>query len=126
MLSALNIVVKQPPKRRNKGDGPGDMKNNNSSKIQKIDKKNIEDLLRSVMQDHLAQQSSVKIEKTKNLHNLVNLVSEYLSPFIVLGYDIAGQPVNIIHAKNQMDADALSAAINRLIFNVTKSDKSEE
>jgi len=96
------------------------MKDSNPSKIQKVDKKNIEDLLRTVMQEHLVQQSNIKIEKTKNLHNLVNLISEYLSPFIVLGYDISGRPVNLIHAKSQMDADALSASINRLLFNTNK------
>jgi hypothetical protein len=115
--------VKKPPNRPNKQEGSDDMKDNNSSKIQKIDKKNIEELLRSVMQQHLTQQSSIKIEKTKNIHNLVNLVSEYLSPFIILGYDIDGQPVNLIHSKSQMDADALSAAINRLIFSNNKHEE---
>jgi len=119
MLSVLNIRVKKPNKQPNNG-GDDNMKDSNPSKIQKVDKKNIEDLLRTVMQEHLVQQSNIKIEKTKNLHNLVNLISEYLSPFIVLGYDISGRPVNLIHAKSQMDADALSASINRLLFNTNK------
>jgi hypothetical protein len=69
----------------------------------------------------MMQHGQLKNEKSKNLQNLTGLISEYLSAFIVLGYDINGAPVNLIHAKNQMDADALSAAINRFIFNVASN-----
>jgi len=107
MLSALNIHVKHP-KNPNNGD------NMKPTKIQKLQ---IEDLLKSVMQDYMMHHAHTKNEKLKNVQNLVSLVSEYLSAFVILGYDINGTPVNFIHAKNQMDADALSAAINRFIFN---------
>lgn len=114
MLSALNIVVKHP-KKNNKGDSKN-MKPTDSN-LHK-NKGQVDDLIRSVIQDYMMQHGQLKNEKSKNLQNLTGLISEYLSAFIVLGYDINGMPVNIIHAKNQMDADALSAAINRFIFNV--------
>ena len=114
MLSALNIVVKHP-KKNNKEDSKN-MKQTDSN-LHK-NKGQVDDLIRSVIQDYMAQHGQLKNEKSKNLQNLTGLISEYLSAFIVLGYDINGMLVNIIHAKNQMDADALSAAINRFIFNV--------
>jgi hypothetical protein len=83
----------------------------------RIQKLQIEDLLKSVVQDYMKHHAHIKTEKMKNIQNLVGLVSEYLSAFIILGYDVNGAPVNFIHAKNQMDADALSAAINKFIFN---------
>lgn len=113
----------KPPKKPN-NSAPDDM-NNKPSKILKMDKKNIEELLRSVMQEHLNYQTSAKIENTKNMHKLINLISEYLSPFLILGYDVTGKPVNIIHAKSQMDADALGASINRFFFNAVKKDSDE-
>lgn len=113
----------KPPKKSDKPT-PDDM-NNKSSKILKTDKKNIEELLRSVMQEHLNHQTNAKIENTKNMHKLINLISEYLSPFLILGYDVTGKPVNIIHAKSQMDADALGASINRFFFNAVKKDSDE-
>lgn len=118
----LNTIVKPPKKPNN--SAPDDM-NNKPSKILKMDKKNIEELLRSVMQEHLNYQTSAKIENTKNMHKLINLISEYLSPFLILGYDVTGKPVNIIHAKSQMDADALGASINRFFFNAVKKDSDE-
>ena len=122
MLSALNIVVKHP-KKNNKGD---------SKNMKPIDsnlhknKGQVDDLIRSVIQDYMMQHGQLKNEKSKNLQNLTGLISEYLSAFIVLGYDINGAPVNLIHAKNQMDADALSAAINRFIFNVASTPDSAD
>ena len=86
----------------------------------------VDDLIRSVIQDYMMQHGQLKNEKSKNLQNLTGLISEYLSAFIVLGYDINGAPVNLIHAKNQMDADALSAAINRFIFNVASNPDSAD
>ena len=117
MLSALNIVVKHP-KKNNKGDSKN-MKPTDPN-LHK-NKGQVDDLIRSVIQDYMVQHGQLKNEKSKNLQNLTGLISEYLSAFIVLGYDINGMPVNIIHAKNQMDADALSAAINRFIFNVVSN-----
>jgi len=117
MLSALNIVVKHP-KKNNKGDSKN-MKPTDSN-LHK-NKGQVDELIRSVIQDYMMQHGQLKNEKSKNLQNLTGLISEYLSAFIVLGYDINGAPVNLIHAKNQMDADALSAAINRFIFNVASN-----
>ncbi|NBW57104.1 hypothetical protein EBR43_04835 [bacterium] len=86
-------------------------------RVLKGDKKQVEEFLRSAMQDFLVRKSGLNIEKTKNLQNLVTLASEYLSAFIIIGYDISGESVNLVHATNQMDADALSAAINKFIIN---------
>jgi hypothetical protein len=122
MLSALNIVVKHP-KKNNKGDSK-DMKPTDPN-LHK-NKGQVDDLIRSVIQDYMMQHGQLKNEKSKNLQNLTGLISEYLSAFIVLGYDINGAPVNLIHAKNQMDADALSAAINRFIFNVASNPDSAD
>ena len=122
MLSALNIVVKHP-KKNNKGDSKN-MKPTDPN-LHK-NKGQVDDLIRSVIQDYMMQHGQLKNEKSKNLQNLTGLISEYLSAFIVLGYDINGAPVNLIHAKNQMDADALSAAINRFIFNVASTPDSAD
>lgn len=83
----------------------------------KGDKEQIESLIKSVMQDYLVHQSNISVEKSKNLKALVTLISEFLSAFIVIGYDVNRAPINLIHATSQMDADALSAAMNKFILN---------
>ena len=101
--------------------------NKPEKKIANIEKKEIQDLLNSVLKDHILQQSIAKNNRIKNIQSLVSIISEYLGSFFIIGYDISGQPVNLIHATNQKDADALSAAINRFIFQSIKgTDKSED
>lgn len=108
--------MKKPRKQKNNmnNDKPG------PKKIANIEKKAITDLLNSVLKDHLLQQSVYKNDKIKNIQSLVSIISEYLGSFFIIGYDVSGQPVNLIHATNQKDADALSAAINRFIFQAIK------
>lgn len=107
-------------KKPNNNKGNNEM-NNKHPKILKTDKKQIEDLLKSSLQDFLLRKSNLNQEKAKNVNSLVSLITEYLSAFIIIGYDVSGDPVNIIHATNQMDADALSAAINKFIINSINS-----
>jgi len=117
MCKDLNILVKKPDK--NKDDNM-----DKKPKIANVEKKQIEDLLKSSLQDFLLRKSTIGSEKAKNVQNLVSLITEYLSAFIVIGYDVSGEPVNLIHATNQMDADALSAAINKfIIHSIQNNDK---
>lgn len=116
MQRDLNIIVKNPKK--SKGDN---MDNNKLPRTLKQDKKQVEDLIKSAMQDFLIRKSGLNLEKTKNLQNLVSLISEYLSAFVIIGYDVSGESVNLVHATNQMDADALSAAINKFLIHSTSS-----
>lgn len=98
--------------------------NDKHPKFLKADKKQVEDLLKSSLQDFLLRKSAIGHEKAKNVNSLVSLITEYLSAFIIIGYDVSGEPVNIIHATNQMDADALSAAINKfIIHSISSSEK---
>ena len=113
--------------KRNKQRGKDDMDNDNKlPKIVKSDKKDIEGLLKSVMKDFLAQQCDVKNENTKNIHTLTSMVSEFLNAFIIIGYDFKGNAQNLIHAKNQMDADALTAALNKFLFNSQNGNGQEQ
>jgi hypothetical protein len=44
---------------------------------------------------------------------LVSKIEEYLSPFVVIGYDVNGNCVAINNAQNQRDIDGLSLSIGR-------------
>ena len=109
--------MKKPKSNNNKDDGM----NNKHSKIPNYDKKQIEDMLKNSLQDFLIRKSSINTEKAKNVSSLVSQITEYLSAFIIIGYDVSGEPINIVHATNQMDADALSAAINKFIVHSINS-----
>lgn len=51
--------------------------------------------------------AQLKEFKVKDLEHLDTVVSEFLKTFMVLGYDLNGEKVCIMHATNPHDRDAL-------------------
>jgi len=50
---------------------------------------------------------SIKQSKVKDLEHLDHIAEEYLKAYMILGYDINGEKVSIMHANNPHDRDAL-------------------
>lgn len=51
--------------------------------------------------------ATLKQYKVKDLEQLDTVITEYLNTFMLLGYDINGEKVIIMHATNPHDRDAL-------------------
>jgi hypothetical protein len=51
--------------------------------------------------------ATIKQHKVKDLEHLDAIVGEFLKAFMVLGYDLNGEKVCIMHATNPHDRDAL-------------------
>lgn len=89
----------------------------NDDKISPLDRSQINELLSESIRNYVvrAKKESKDIEEIVSLVN--SHVSEFLQAFMILGYDIKGNPICIHHATNQMDADAINSLLNRIIFN---------
>ena len=96
-------------------------KPNKKSKMYKLsapEKAHIEELLKSAMQDYAVRQHKFIKDKEELAKKLSSIISEYLGPFMIIGYDTKGEPFNILHTSSQLDLDALITAINKFIFNI--------
>lgn len=51
--------------------------------------------------------TSIKRAKVKDLEHLDNIAEEYLKAYLILGYDLNGEKVSIMHAASPHDKDAL-------------------
>lgn len=98
-----------PKKRKSKNAIP--LLNNSEKSI-------IQELLQSAFNDYAVKYESKRLERADIVDKIIPYLSEYLSAFMIIGYDMHGQPINIIQATNQMDADALSSALNKFLFNI--------
>ena len=76
----------------------------------------MESLIKSTLQNYLQQKTVLRQERTADISHLDRIISEYLDCFIIIGYDMTNSQINFVHAKDQKDADALSAAINRFFY----------
>ena len=75
-------------------------------------------VLKAALEKALANRLVVsKRECVSVLEACMVTVQEFLSSFIIIGYDCAGEPVQMTCAKSQQDLDALAIAINRFIIN---------
>lgn len=90
--------------------------------VSKNEKAVVEELLRNAFNDYSIKFEAKKMERAETAQRITGFISEFLSAFMIIGYDMQGTPMNIIHASNQMDADALSSALNKFIFNLNNSD----
>ena len=91
--------------------------NDSSSRLSLPEKAHIEELLKSALQEYAHNQTKNIKDRENTAQKITAIITEYLGPFILLGYDSKGEPFNIIHATSQLDADAISAAVNKFIFN---------
>lgn len=89
--------------------------------VSKNEKDMIEELLRSAVHDFAEKFELKYLEKAELLERIPAFLSEYMSAFLIIGYDMKGNPLNIIHAQNQKDNDALIAALNKFLFHIHNS-----
>jgi hypothetical protein len=103
------------------------MKNKSSDdgKAKKFDpneNKDIKELthkaLVSYLKDKIQERSSNKID----LDVLSSQILEFLNCFILIGYNFNGEPVTIISAHNQQEADSLGSLLNKFVFNSREKD----
>ena len=78
--------------------------------------------IEQILMDSL-EEAIIEENKVRKLDNktLTSIMEEYLSAFIVIGYDCNNEPVIIMNAKNQMQADGIATLVNKLIMNANKN-----
>lgn len=101
-------------KRKNDNDEGGDdsMKKKKEDKSQELDK-----ILKAALNNYLSSQASEISSKTRDIDALRATIEEFLNSYILLGYSPTGEPIHVISAHNQQEADSLSALLNKFLFN---------
>jgi len=72
----------------------------------------IDKALKTILAEHANKKNLTK----KNIQILHSFIEEYLSTFIILGYTYEGDPVTLVSALNQRDADSLSTFLQKFIM----------
>jgi hypothetical protein len=104
------------------------MKNKNSSKgndgkntpFNPNENKEVKELTHKALVSFLRDQIKEKSDNKTDLDVLTSQVLEFLNSFILIGYNFNGEPISIISAHNQQEADSLGTLVNKFIFNNAK------
>ena len=98
------------------------------SDFKTVDPKHIEEInkmikraIASARQDREKEIPETEQARLNNFNIIRNFLEQYLNGFIILGYDIEGDPLALIHAATQQQADSLSTCITRFIMNNNSS-----
>lgn len=106
-------------KSKNNDDGKEKPK---KKKIDPEAAKELDSILKSALNNYLAAQASAHSTRTKDIESLKAVIEEFLNCYIIIGYLPNGDPLNIISAHNQQEADSLSALLNKFLFNQQSGD----
>jgi hypothetical protein len=77
--------------------------------------------LQESIHKHLMGYASKKKLDRKTVDDLTQVLEEYLSTFLILGYNFKGEPVQIVSVDTQQNADALGTAIHRFLMQTSRS-----
>jgi len=77
----------------------------------------IKELTQKALRDVFDEQLKNKTDRKKNLDALAATIEEFLTSYIVIGYTIEGNAINIVSAHNQLEADSLTTLMNRFFNN---------
>ena len=98
---------------------PNKKKKPSMDKLTPPEKAHIEELLKGALQDYAVRQSRDIKDKQQMASEMSGYISEFLGPFMLMGYDTKGEPFSIMHAHSQLDLDALTTLLNKFLFNVS-------
>ena len=119
-MSTEDNNKKKPVKRRSS-------KKSESAKLSAADiKQKIDPLEKNLHVEDVIKQAflrfydnaSVKSSKVKDLEHLDHIAEEYLKSYMILGYDLNGEKVSIMHAENPHDRDALVEHLRTTLLNI--------
>lgn len=112
---------RKPRKKKNNSETPEDSTNNKEIKQTPPSQKQEEPFLtpeqikeqrKLLLQSAaLAYQLNEQTALKEEVEHLIAIVSEYLSPFMIVGYDTKGSSLVITSTKNMLEEDALLEAV---------------
>lgn len=95
-------------------------KENSDNNFNPNENKEVKELTHKALVSFLREQIKDKVSNKKDLDALTSQILEFLNCFILLGYNFEGEPISMISAHNQQEADSLGALLNKFLYNSTR------
>ena len=99
---------------------------NNSKSFDPNENKEVKELTHRALISFLRDQMKDRVDNKKDLDALTSTILEFLNCFILIGYNFDGEPVNLISAHNQQEADSLGTLVNKFLLNSQKDNSPGE
>lgn len=103
---------------------PSNKRESNSDSFDPAKHEEVREFTNKTIQNFLHKKLQEKSDRRKDIEALNHTVQEFLNSFIILGYTEEGEPVNIISAHNQQEADSLATLVNKFFINCNSREDS--
>ena len=103
----------EPPVKRSK---PKKKTSTRKSRSKKSGDSTGYDLIRAALESHLIDHARKRQDQKRNVEQLSSIIEEYLSSFVLLGYNYDGEPITLVSASTQQQSDSLSTLIQKFII----------
>lgn len=92
---------------------------NSGKKRQSKTKPEKYDMIKAALETHLIDYARKRHNQKRNTELLTSTIEEYLSSFVLLGYNYDGDPVTLVSASTQQQSDSLGTLIQKFIVSQT-------
>ena len=95
--------------------GEYDSEDYSRSKKLSSDKKS--QLIKKALESHLLEYANKKNVQRRDLDELTSIIEEFADSFILLGYNYDGEPLTLVSATTQQQADSLGTLVQKFVVN---------
>lgn len=74
-------------------------------------------LIKNALETHLLAYANKKNEQRRDLDELTSIIEEFADSFILLGYNYDGEPLTLVSATTQQQADSLGTLVQKFVVN---------
>ena len=91
------------------------------STILSEEQKKIRDLILHAQVDFAKVKTNIIKDKPNEIAALESQIKEFMGPFMLLGYDISNNPVELVSASSPAEHDALLERFRRVMFKINQN-----
>lgn len=76
-------------------------------------------LIKNALETHLLAYANKKNDQRRDIDELTSIIEEFADSFILLGYNYDGEPLTMVSATTQQQADSLGTLVQKFVMSST-------
>lgn len=90
-------------------------------KLTSEEQKKIQEAIRLAQLEFAKIKTSVVKEKRREIETLDSTLKEFIGPFMLIGYDLNNNPIEMVSASSAAEHDALLERLRRVMFKINQN-----
>jgi hypothetical protein len=101
---------------------PSVVPNNNPENMTQAEQASINQMIQLAKLEYMKTlKNNIVNEKRREIDSLDTQIKEFMGPYMLIGYDLNNQPVEIVSAENPASHDALLERFRRVMFKINQN-----